>query len=207
MEALHSRLTTGEQTGGQEHCQPESPQRGPQAKSPSQPRQQQKTSSPKPHGTQQLPKQSRRQNPERKRLRHQRQSIDSDTSLDTKNEATAATKATGVSSLSSGVLPSAAGDQSQSKAETQEDIPKQKRERKPQRPGKYVCTYCGRACAKPSVLQKHIRSHTGERPYPCAPCGEIKDYYTANHNNVQIFTAATCENCFHICSPRHQVKN
>ncbi|CAG06008.1 unnamed protein product, partial [Tetraodon nigroviridis] len=46
-----------------------------------------------------------------------------------------------------------------------------KRERKPQRPGKYVCTYCSRACAKPSVLQKHIRSHTGERPYPCGPCG------------------------------------
>ncbi|KAF7661418.1 hypothetical protein LDENG_00262430 [Lucifuga dentata] len=44
-------------------------------------------------------------------------------------------------------------------------------EKKPQKPGKYVCTYCGRPCAKPSVLQKHIRSHTGERPYPCAPCG------------------------------------
>ncbi|XP_070691123.1 transcription factor HIVEP3 isoform X2 [Pempheris klunzingeri] len=46
-----------------------------------------------------------------------------------------------------------------------------KGEKKPQKPGKYVCTYCGRPCAKPSVLQKHIRSHTGERPYPCAPCG------------------------------------
>lgn len=34
-----------------------------------------------------------------------------------------------------------------------------------------MCTYCGRPCAKPSVLQKHIRSHTGERPYPCPPCG------------------------------------
>ncbi|CAL9705991.1 unnamed protein product [Knipowitschia caucasica] len=44
-------------------------------------------------------------------------------------------------------------------------------ERKPQKPGKYVCSYCGRPCAKPSVLQKHIRSHTGERPYPCDPCG------------------------------------
>uniref|UniRef100_A0A8C6TAN0 HIVEP zinc finger 2b n=1 Tax=Neogobius melanostomus TaxID=47308 RepID=A0A8C6TAN0_9GOBI len=40
-----------------------------------------------------------------------------------------------------------------------------------QKPGKYVCDYCGRACAKPSVLKKHIRSHTGERPYPCVPCG------------------------------------
>lgn len=44
-------------------------------------------------------------------------------------------------------------------------------ELKPQKPGKYVCDYCGRACAKPSVLKKHIRSHTGERPYPCVPCG------------------------------------
>ncbi|XP_008282113.1 transcription factor HIVEP3 [Stegastes partitus] len=171
MEALHSRLTTGEQSGGQEPCQPESPRRGPQPKSPSQHRQQQKTGSPKPHGTLQQPKQSRRQNPERKRLRHQRQSIDSDTSLDPKHEATAATKATAVSSLSPGGLPSTAGSETQSKPENQEGTPKQKRERKPQRPGKYVCTYCGRACAKPSVLQKHIRSHTGERPYPCAPCG------------------------------------
>ncbi|KAG7475325.1 transcription factor HIVEP3-like [Solea senegalensis] len=46
-----------------------------------------------------------------------------------------------------------------------------KGEKKPPKPGKYVCSYCGRPCAKPSVLQKHIRSHTGERPYPCAPCG------------------------------------
>ncbi|CAN0270616.1 unnamed protein product, partial [Lampetra planeri] len=46
-----------------------------------------------------------------------------------------------------------------------------RKERRPKKPGKYICSYCGRACAKPSVLQKHIRSHTGERPYPCAPCG------------------------------------
>uniref|UniRef100_A0A8C2X9A0 HIVEP zinc finger 3a n=1 Tax=Cyclopterus lumpus TaxID=8103 RepID=A0A8C2X9A0_CYCLU len=167
MEALHSRLTTGEQSGGQEHCQPESPHRGPQPKSPSQPRQQKQTGSPKPHGTLQQPKQSRRQHPERKRLRHQRPSIDSDAAVEHNHEAT---KATTVSSLSPSSTTSAGGP-AQSKPETQEGTTKQKRERKPQRPGKYVCTYCGRACAKPSVLQKHIRSHTGERPYPCAPCG------------------------------------
>ncbi|KAM7372826.1 hypothetical protein PAMP_007722 [Pampus punctatissimus] len=164
MEALHSCLTTGEQSGGEEHCQPASPQQGPQPKSPSPNCQQQQTK--KPHGTPQQPKQSRRQHTERKRLRHQRQSIDSDAALEHKHETTA--KATTVSSLSP---PMSAGCPTQSKPETQEDTPKQKRERKPQRPGKYVCTYCGRACAKPSVLQKHIRSHTGERPYPCAPCG------------------------------------
>lgn len=37
--------------------------------------------------------------------------------------------------------------------------------------GRYVCPYCKLACAKPSVLQKHIRAHTNERPYPCTPCG------------------------------------
>ncbi|XP_012278813.1 transcription factor HIVEP3 isoform X2 [Orussus abietinus] len=35
----------------------------------------------------------------------------------------------------------------------------------------YICPYCKLSCAKPSVLQKHIRAHTNERPYPCVPCG------------------------------------
>ena len=34
-----------------------------------------------------------------------------------------------------------------------------------------MCKFCGRGCAKPSVLEKHLRAHTGERPYPCVPCG------------------------------------
>lgn len=37
--------------------------------------------------------------------------------------------------------------------------------------GKYVCTYCNLVCSKPSVLQKHIRAHTNERPFPCVSCG------------------------------------
>ncbi|XP_078097156.1 zinc finger protein 40 isoform X2 [Mustelus asterias] len=49
------------------------------------------------------------------------------------------------------------------------DIPL--KDQKPKKQGKYICGYCNRACAKPSVLQKHIRSHTGERPYPCVTCG------------------------------------
>uniref|UniRef100_A0A674A3J2 HIVEP zinc finger 3 n=1 Tax=Salmo trutta TaxID=8032 RepID=A0A674A3J2_SALTR len=63
------------------------------------------------------------------------------------------------------------GVQSQPNQEVLEGSPSKRGERKLQKPGKYVCTYCGRPCAKPSVLQKHIRSHTGERPYPCIPCG------------------------------------
>lgn len=173
MEALHSHLTTGEQSGSDEHSQPESPHRGPQPKSPSQHRQPQQTGSQhETHDTLQQHKPPRRQPPDRKRLRHQQQSVDSDTAPEGKRTDETTTKTTRVQSSSSGTPgPSAAPSSTQSKQETQEGTPKQKRERKPQRPGKYVCTYCGRACAKPSVLQKHIRSHTGERPYPCAPCG------------------------------------
>ena len=45
------------------------------------------------------------------------------------------------------------------------------KEGKGKKPGRHVCQFCGRRCTKPSVLKKHIRSHTGERPYPCVPCG------------------------------------
>uniref|UniRef100_A0A1A8H2Y4 Immunodeficiency virus type I enhancer binding protein 3a n=1 Tax=Nothobranchius korthausae TaxID=1143690 RepID=A0A1A8H2Y4_9TELE len=171
MEVLHSQSTTGEQSGGQEHCQIESVQKSPQCKSLSKFCKQQQTSSSKSHCAPQSTKQTRRHNSERKRLRQQRQSIYLDSALEKKQEASAAIQQAQVSSLSSEVLPSSADVPAESSSETQEDNPKQKREHKPQRPGKYVCTYCGRACAKPSVLQKHIRSHTGERPYPCAPCG------------------------------------
>uniref|UniRef100_G1NYH6 Zinc finger protein 831 n=1 Tax=Myotis lucifugus TaxID=59463 RepID=G1NYH6_MYOLU len=42
---------------------------------------------------------------------------------------------------------------------------------KARKAGKYLCPHCGRDCLKPSVLEKHVRSHTGERPFPCATCG------------------------------------
>ncbi|XP_054248051.1 zinc finger protein 831 [Indicator indicator] len=42
---------------------------------------------------------------------------------------------------------------------------------KSKKAGKYICKHCGRDCLKPSVLEKHIRSHTGERPFPCTICG------------------------------------
>ena len=36
--------------------------------------------------------------------------------------------------------------------------------------GKYVCEACGIRCKKPSMLKKHIRTHTDLRPYSCHHC-------------------------------------
>lgn len=36
--------------------------------------------------------------------------------------------------------------------------------------GRYVCERCGIRCKKPSMLKKHIRTHTDLRPYHCYYC-------------------------------------
>ncbi|GLD56460.1 transcription factor HIVEP3 isoform X1 [Lates japonicus] len=36
--------------------------------------------------------------------------------------------------------------------------------------GKYICGECGIRCKKPSMLKKHIRTHTDVRPYICKHC-------------------------------------
>ncbi|XP_011505415.1 PREDICTED: transcription factor HIVEP3 isoform X1 [Ceratosolen solmsi marchali] len=36
--------------------------------------------------------------------------------------------------------------------------------------GRYICEECGIHCKKPSMLKKHIRTHTNLRPYRCTLC-------------------------------------
>lgn len=36
--------------------------------------------------------------------------------------------------------------------------------------GKYICNECGIRCKKPSMLKKHVRTHTDVRPYTCIHC-------------------------------------
>ncbi|XP_034157532.1 transcription factor HIVEP3 isoform X2 [Pangasianodon hypophthalmus] len=166
MEVSHRQLSTGEQSGGQEHLhepQNESCLNNPKPTTARSQQQQQ-------HGPSH-PRQTKRLRHERKRLRLQKRNVqEADTLEGGKSEwATRSSEDMDVSDKCPETSTSSVSKQPS--MEAQESTPKQKRERKPQKPGKYVCTYCGRACAKPSVLQKHIRSHTGERPYPCAPCG------------------------------------
>ena len=34
----------------------------------------------------------------------------------------------------------------------------------------YPCSYCGKSFLYPSLLIRHVRMHTGERPFPCQLC-------------------------------------
>jgi uncharacterized Zn-finger protein len=36
----------------------------------------------------------------------------------------------------------------------------------------YECTTCGKAFAESGTLTKHLRTHTGARPYECTTCGK-----------------------------------
>ncbi|KAL2080564.1 hypothetical protein ACEWY4_024357 [Coilia grayii] len=183
MEALHNQLNAGEKSGGEDQPQCASPSVSctsqPSTSQPANPAQDADSDHHRP-GNQTKP--PRRQHLERKRIRLQRRPAqDAETSKDggtTKDAGPSLGSECGGSNQNSKEDPSSVPMPSSSSSapcnateEVQEGTPKQKRERKPQKPGKYVCSYCGRACAKPSVLQKHIRSHTGERPYPCGPCG------------------------------------
>jgi len=51
----------------------------------------------------------------------------------------------------------------------------------------HCCSYCGRVCVSASQLEKHVLTHTGEKPHKCEQCGKAftqKSHVTHHINTV-----------------------